>query len=186
MQQISVIIQGTAPLLMNKPALTAAVQPGMTEKQIVALKAYGDENSGFFIPGFNIFSCLVYAGFFTSLGRRRATTNNSSLVPAAIAIEDTPCFLRGTTDFKIYDFEIDKRLAVNRSTKEREMVSRPRFNAWKLAFSMQLDESLLNSEQARELVSHAGSKVGLGDFRPAKRGMFGKFKIIDFRSIKTV
>ena len=36
----------------------------------------------------------------------------------------------------------------------------------------------------RDLVDNAGGKVGLGDFRPDRKGPFGKFKIIHWTATK--
>jgi hypothetical protein len=54
---------------------------------------------------------------------------------------------------------------------------RPLFHFWQLRFSLTHDAEMLDAAIVRELFDIAGSKIGLGDFRPDRRGPFGRFTV---------
>jgi hypothetical protein len=43
---------------------------------------------------------------------------------------------------------------------------------------MRLDDSVMSPELLREIIDAAGSRIGLGDFRPDRKGPFGKFVVV--------
>jgi len=57
------------------------------------------------------------------------------------------------------------------------MRNRPRLDNWTTTFTLQYAPTLLTAAQLRQVVDDAGSRVGLGDFRPEKKGMFGRFQV---------
>ena len=71
--------------------------------------------------------------------------------------------------------------AVNPMTKGRMMVTRPRFDKWSCEFEIMLNDDSVPSDVMNELVEHAGKYVGIGDWRPDKKGMFGKFMVTSFQ-----
>jgi hypothetical protein len=58
---------------------------------------------------------------------------------------------------------------------------RPRFNDWGARFVMHVDDELLSLEMAHQLLSEAGQSIGIGDFRPEKRGPFGRFRVVEWK-----
>lgn len=74
-------------------------------------------------------------------------------------------------------WEVDERSVVNPATGGRMMAFRPRFNRWSLAFTIEYDPTIFDAAVVRDLVDYAGTRIGLGDFRPARKGPFGKFKV---------
>jgi hypothetical protein len=69
-------------------------------------------------------------------------------------------------------------------TKGRMMVIRPRFNKWSVQFEIILNDEGVPKEVINEILEHAGKYVGIGDWRPEKKGMFGKFMITSFQEVK--
>lgn len=55
----------------------------------------------------------------------------------------------------------------------RIMRYRPRFNTWGLTFEVMFDNEQLEMDQLVQIVQNAGSKMGLGDYRPK----FGRFSV---------
>lgn len=80
-------------------------------------------------------------------------------------------------------WEIDRRSAVNPSTKGRMDVVRPIWYDWKLSFTIAYNEKLISEVQLREVVDDAGINKGIGSFRPNKKGTFGKFKVVEWESL---
>lgn len=183
---VHVTIEGTTPLLMNRFTEEAEVKVSSgisavsigtkgTPREQAAKKAYSDDDGNLYIPGPNIFSCLIQAGKFHKSGKSKVTTSKSSLVPAGMALREVVCPL-GTKDF-----EVDSRSVVIPATGGRIMAHRPRLDNWSLSFSLEVDESMFSPEFVRLLVDDAGRKIGLGDFRPDRKGPFGKFVVTEWK-----
>lgn len=80
-------------------------------------------------------------------------------------------------------WEIDRRSAVNPHNKARIDVVRPIWYDWKLSFTIEYDETIISEMELREVVDYAGIKKGIGSFRPSAKGIYGKFKVIDWESL---
>jgi hypothetical protein len=150
---------------------TVAIGDRGTPREQAEKKAYRDKKGKLYIPGPNIFSCLIEAGKFHKVGKSKVTTQKTSLIPAGIIVEDLMCSL-GTKDF-----EVDSRSVVIPATGGRIMCHRPRVDNWGLTFTLDVDETMFDPKFVRILVDDAGKKVGLGDWRPQRKGPFGRFKV---------
>lgn len=186
MLKIDVAIQGVTPLLMNRfteeaevkvssGISTVSVSGKGNPREQATKKAYADEKGNLYIPGPNIFSCLIQAGKFHKNGKSKVTTLKSSLVPAGISLLDIVCPLNTKA------FEVDSRSVVIPATGGRIMAHRPRLDEWRTAFTLEVDDSMFSEEFVRLLVDDAGRKVGLGDFRPDRKGPFGKFAVVGWK-----
>lgn len=123
------------------------------------------------MPGTNLFAALVEAGKFHRLGKSKVTTQRSSLVPAGINIRELMVPL-GTKDF-----EVDSRRVRIPATGGCIMRHRARLDRWKASFTVDIDETVFTPDFVRTLLDDAGKKVGVGDYRPATRGPFGRFVV---------
>lgn len=191
--RIRVTIEGLTSLLMNRFTETSEVAgptgaPGAratfkgqqgTPREQAEPKAYRDADTGeLFIPGPNIYAAIIAAGIFHKVGKRQVSTSVSSLVPAGIFVVELVCSL-GTKQW-----EVDSRSVVNPSTRGRIMCYRPRVDKWRLSFTLDVDTSVFDPRLVRALVDDAGKKIGLGDFRPAKKGPFGRFVVVRWEEQK--
>ena len=79
-------------------------------------------------------------------------------------------------------FKVDSRPVVVPATKGRILRHRPRIDNWEIAFTLEYDNILLNEPQVRKIVDDMGSRVGLLDFRPEKKGMFGRCIVTEWIS----
>ncbi len=179
--KIRIEIEGVTALLMNK-FNEASLDGGNRDKnetpREAALKtAYISDNGILYYPAENIFACLVCAGKYHKIGKNKVTTMKSSLIPAGITMLSTSC-LFGTPSF-----EVDSRSVVIPSTGGRIMKHRARLDKWATHFEIEVDNNLISEKMARQIVDDAGSKVGLGDFRPDRKGSFGKFKVVKWERI---
>lgn len=181
--RIKVTIEGVTGLLMNRfhEAAEVAVGSGTTAtfkgskgtpREQAELKAYKDRDSGMlYVPGVNVFSCLISAGRFHKAGKSKLTTQKTSLIPAGLSVEELVCPL-GTKAF-----EVDSRSVVIPSTGGRVMCHRPRLDKWSCSFTLLIETDMFDPKLVRALVDDAGRKVGLGDYRPERKGPFGKFVV---------
>ena len=187
MSTIKVSIQGSSPLLMNRftEAAAAKISAGSsttvtigvrgTPREQAEPKLYTSADGRPMLPGPNIFRGLIDAGTFHKAGRKAITTQKSSLVPAGIQLEELECFI--IDPFKPNErpnWEVDSRSVVNPATGGRMMCHRPRFDSWSVNFTLLVDDKMFDHSIVRLLVDDLGSKIGLGDFRPARKGPFGR------------
>lgn len=185
---VKVQIAGITPLLMNRfneeseikvsSGVSAVSISGRgTPREQATKKTYSDDTGNLYIPGPNVFSCLIQAGTFHKVGKSKITTLKSSLIPAGISLPDVVCPLNTK------EFEVDSRSVVIPSTGGRIMCHRPRVDEWKLSFRLEVDTEMFDLKTVRLLMDDAGKKVGLGDFRPARKGPFGRFSVVEWKEV---
>lgn len=59
----------------------------------------------------------------------------------------------------------------------RLMRYRPRLNDWSLTVDIAFDETIVERAQILAAAANAGRYIGLGDYRPARGGAFGRFDV---------
>jgi copper chaperone CopZ len=131
------------------------------------------DTSECYIPGVAIQRCLVGAAAY-SKGKGRASLQKQ--VAACVLVTPERCSL-GTKEYTV-----DSRPVVIPATKGRIVRHRPRFDQWQCAFTIEYDTALLNETELRQVIDDAGSRVGLLDFRPEKKGPFGRFIVVEWKS----
>lgn len=190
MKTVQVTIQGTTPLLMNRFTeeneikVSSGIAPATigsrgTPREQATKTAYIDSDGMLHMPGPNVFRCLIEAGKYLKAGKSKVTTQKSSMIPAGISLQEI------VLPFGTDKFEVDSRSVVIPSTGGRIMKHRARLDEWKLTFTLDIDETMFDLRFVRQLVDDAGRRIGLGDFRPDRKGPFGKFKIIMWRELIT-
>lgn len=193
--KIAVTIQGTTPLLMNRftEAAEVAVSGGTavtfkgdkgTPREQATAKRYADSEGFLYIPGPNIFACLIAAGTFHKAGKSKLTTLKTSLIPAGVMVAELACILTNEDGEPLTEWEVDSRSVVIPSTGGRVMCHRPRIDAWNTRFTLDVDTTMFSPALVRAVVDDAGKKIGLGDFRPARKGPFGRFVVSHWDIVK--
>lgn len=191
MKTFMVQIEGVSSLLQNRfsetqqadsptRANTAKERPLPRDQATKA--AYLHDDGRCYMPGAAFARLLREAG-----GGHKVTGTRKSVkyvVPSATLILDDSvdiCKLDGTV-YK--DFEVDSRPVVIPSTKGRVMRHRPRWDSWRVKFSVQVDEDVLSPKLVHQLIEEGGRKIGVGDFRPEKGGPFGRFAVVSWDEVK--
>ncbi len=187
--KIEVTIEGTTPLLMNKfhdaaqHQATSGTRMSMvgdkgTPLEQATLKMYAGLDGKAMIPQPNLFRCLIDAGTFFKAGKSKVTTQKSSMIPACVDVEGVEIALAHKEPWTV-----DTRAVCIPSTGGRIVCHRPCFNDWALTFTIDLDTAMIAPKLMRELVDAAGKRIGLGDFRPARKGPFGKFVVTKWAEV---
>jgi len=169
-------ITGTSPLLMHRFPMEeiTAIEKKPREEQ-AEIAAYRDpDTEELYIPGVAFQRCLVAAAVY-SKGRGRASLQKP--VAASVLVEPERAGLG------VKDYNIDSRPVVIRATKGRIIRHRPRLETWSATFTITYDDELLTKDQLRQVVDDAGARVGLLDFRPEKKGPFGRFTVTHWEEI---
>ena len=182
MEKVNVKIEGTTPILFNR-FRDVAIE-GKSKKRTGAMaesdiedKLYLDDKKNVLLPSVYLKNSITEAGKqFKIIGKGKSTY--SKIVASTVDIE--PFYI--VMDVK--DFEVFRISAVNPMTKGRMMTERPKYTKWKASFQIVLNDPAVPISVINEILEHAGKYVGVGDWRPEKKGMFGKFMITEFKTQK--
>lgn len=154
----------------------AAIGDKGTPKEQAAAKVYVGHDGKPCIPQPNLFRCLIDAGTFFKAGKSKVTTQKSSLIPACLEVVgiELPIITKE-------GWAVDTRAVRIPSTGGRILCHRPSFNDWRIDFTVSVDTDMMAAKLVREIVDAAGKRIGLGDFRPACKGPFGKFVVTSWK-----
>ena len=176
-QKVDVGIKGVYAILMHRFPLepVLAIEKKTPEEQC-EIAAYRTTKGELFIPGVNLQRAFI-AGATFSKGKGRATLQK----PVAACVFVTPEHLI----LDPQEYNIDSRAVVVPATKGRIVRHRPRVEeGWTLEFTLEFDDALLMEKQLRTVIDDTGSLVGIGDFRPEKKGPFGRFMVTKWETCK--
>jgi len=186
MKTVNLKLTGVAPLLMHNARLADPTDPitrekskiakgkNKTEETLMAIKElewrgglYVDEQGHPSLPADVILATIVQGARKAKLGKEAS---------AAVYCDQAffPLEYDGPKDIK--KLYADGRFCDYRTVaqqRQRIMRARPIFRSWSCKVTLQVDEEILNPEQAREAMIAAGSRVGVGDFRPR----YGRFTV---------
>lgn len=124
------------------------------------------------IPWVNVYKCLCEAAGRFKEGKRAMT----QLVAATISCEQDRISL-GTDRYEVYR----EWCRIPPKTGAMVQVARPRLTEWEASFTMVVDpEFYKNVGILEEVLKTAGKMVGLGPWRPALKGPYGRFVVANF------
>lgn len=182
METIEVTIKGVSPLLMHRFSEQEQAKVASRTSKRLGFKKPGaaaeeaayrlPNGGGLYQPAEHIRQAIVGAAGYHKQGRRSAATSAA----AGIFVEPE------AIPHKSGDYEVDSRPVVVPATRGRVMRHRPRLDDWELSFTILYDESLFDESLVRAILDDAGQKVGIGDFRPSKRGPFGRFMVTEWKA----
>jgi hypothetical protein len=132
------------------------------------------------IPMQNIMACMVIAGRFVKNGKQALSTAKDTKIFGFLEfLEDFCPFKDCDKDGNVPWAPFPVKGTMHQGASETAVcINRPRIPHWELAFTVKFDETRkVDQKTLLELVEVAGNQVGLGDWRPAKRGRFGRFSV---------
>ncbi len=195
MLRYHIVVGNIAPMLMNP--MTHATLTMLRErkrKQVktdwsitdeARTKLFATDQGNLAIPSTNLLACLVNAGRKVKHGKTQLSTAETSMVPALISIDQELLLLNGNGTGVAFNppWVADQRRGCNPADGVAVSLVRPRFNHWGFECTIQVDDSEIGQDTAKKLFDVAGKFVGLGDFRPQKRGPFGRFQVLSWKEI---
>jgi hypothetical protein len=180
-EKVKVQIEGITPLLFNRFRDTQI--EGKSKKRTGAQTESDIEDKLYVVdekiclPAVYIKNCITEASKqFKIVGKGKSTY--SKLVASTVDIE--PFMI----ELKAGKYEVFRISAVNPMTRGRMMTERPEFNKWSAEFEIIINDPAVPISVVNEILEHAGKYVGVGDWRPQTKGMFGKFMITSFKTQK--
>jgi len=178
MKRIEVEITGISPLLHNRfPTEEFGIEKSKATKKVydpkieADKKLYKDEGGILVNPSEHIFQAMRKAATdFKFSGKK---TFKDVIVSGIVVLPDMIPII---TD---KPYEIDARPVVIQ--RARVLCWRPKFNNWKLKFTIQiLDDENISVSTLKEILEKAGQTKGIGDYRPR----FGRFQVTSYQEIK--
>jgi len=175
-KRITVKIKSKSALLMHRyPLLKIEGFENKTPEEQAELSAYRDPDTReLYVPGTCVQRSLVNAAVF-SKGKGRASLQK---IAAACMFVTPEQISLGTKNYRL-----DSRAVVVPATKGRITRHRPRIDTWECTFFLDYEDTLLKAEQVRTIVDNAGERVGLLDFRPERKGPFGRFMVTEWKEV---
>ncbi len=195
MKLIRFHIRGLSPGMLQNPATPELLEslrtktPMQRKKDITLLqdaegKMYRSEPGADGTPGMmgfpmqNMMSCLVIAGRSVKSGKKGLSTAKDTQIFSFLDFVGDFCPFKncdekGNVPWSAFPV---KGTMHTGPSETAVCINRPRIKNWETAFVVKFDEKQgIDLTTLKLLVETAGRKVGIGDWRPAKRGQFGRF-----------
>jgi hypothetical protein len=186
-KQLSYTIQGVTPLLMHNPRgmmmSSDSAAPSKSKKipgavEEAEIGAYRTPEGYLGFPSIGVRNCTI-----TAAGAFKHKTRSWKTFVSHIQIE--PADLLVLTDTKgspLTEYEVDVRRTVIKG-RGAILRARPLVKEWRTNFTFIVDVTMLPTDDPRGLIKtfllEAGSRIGIGDYRPEKTGWFGRFTVED-------
>lgn len=181
MKTYKVTIKGITPLLMHRPSsLIGDISKEKKQKEISPREKaeeslYINPEGKLYQPSTHIQGALIESGKSQQVvGRKKATY--SKIIGYAVQIEPFEI------EHKIQKWEVFSCLGV--INRGRVLIHRPILKEWELSFQVIFDEEQIPASILKEVFDRAGKFAGIGDWRPQKKGRFGKFQVTSWKEIK--
>lgn len=180
-------IVGVTPLLCNNPnsmlTLKTGSKPGerIPPPEVEAeAKVYRDEYGNYGFPSDAVRHCIVKAADVYKVGRKSLEQYIAHIIVAPQIIP----ILDPDTWQPVTGYALDRRRVVRQ--RQGVICTRPRFDRWAMEFTVFVDPSIVPMPKGMKSVDEllvallvdAGRRIGLGDYRPARNGPFGRFKVV--------
>lgn len=193
-KKVKIIIRGLSPLLQNNPIQMGAKDPNKASVKRVkpepAVEAesttYRDANGALYVPSSAIFGCMLNAA--TDLKQPGTRKSLSTILRGAtLGITD----VTGTREkITIRDFNGNPKteIAIYASRcviqKAGIIKHRAKVEDWQLEFIVEHATDYISASQPIiEALERGGIMVGIGDYRPEKKGEFGRFEVVSFEEV---
>lgn len=182
MKTITVRLEGISSLLINRFKETDEVPATMkksnkknygTSREQAEATAYRDEDTQrIWIPSSWVKGSLSAVSSDYKLPASRKSVK-SVIGGAVIPLTDKVYFCE---NYLLKDIEVDSRPVVIQ--RARIMRHRAKLEKWSVELDLEIDETILPLENVSEMLSDAGRRSGIGDYRAQKGGPFGRFHVV--------
>lgn len=190
MDTVTFQFKGASPLLMHSDRGVNPLDPGTIElkkltssrkktdeihAQVARLEwelgMYFDADLGPIVPTSNLRGVIVEGAKFAKMG---ATVKRATIVEEDRAKLEYEGPRTIEAMWKAGSFRDVRSVVVGTS---RVMRCRPIFRRWSLSFSLLFDPEVIERSALIAAAEAGGKLIGIGDFRPANGGPFGRFTV---------
>src|SRR5262245_18713972 len=175
--RIRIIVDGKTPLLTHNPESMSIIKEATKGSRIPAPEieaeagCYRMADGTCVVKGESFRGCeLAAAGAY----RIKKASLRYAFAHILVLEELLPLLRRYGTP--ISDYVIDKRRAIVQ--RQGIIRCRPRFDEWSAMFTFQYDPLIVTEPKLIvDVLQDGGGRIGVGDYRPAKNGWFGRFDV---------
>jgi hypothetical protein len=185
MKTVNLTIEGVSPLLINRfkeqdeiPVTTKKGKKDYgTPREQASQTPYFDARTGkLWVPSSWVTGTIrSIASDYKLPGTRKSVKSVSG--GAIFPTEEKLYFKEG---YKVKDIEVDSRPVVVQ--RARIMRHRAKLENWTVSCGLEIDEEIIPTDDVHQILSDAGRRAGMGDFRPQRGGPFGRFKITKWKT----
>jgi len=191
-ETITMKFSGTAPMLMHSARGANPLDPLAKELKKYTSKRtktdddynaiakiefmmalYWNEECGVMMPSNNVRATILAGGKLSKLG---AKIGRSTMIPELETELEYDGKKAGVQPEDLFTNKFTFMSAVNVGTS-KTIRCRPIFHNWHFQFDLAFDESMIDKAELVSSAENAGKYVGLGDWRPAKNGSYGRFDV---------
>jgi len=182
--RLRVTVVGIKPLMTHNPeSMGTEKGPGkgsrIPEAEVEAeagVYRFPDGTCG--LKGEAFRGSMVGKGGSAAAWKMKGKKTMKSLLSHIVVVEELVPLLH--LDGKpIKDYVIDARRAIVQ--RQGIVRRRPRFDEWQCTFTIEYDPQIIdNPKLIVDVLADAGNRVGVGDFRPACNGFFGRFRVREY------
>lgn len=193
MKTFKVVLRGDSPIMHHRFTDDAVlellapkskkkkVKEERTPRQIAEEYAYKTTDGKYYIP-------LGYvSGAFAHVASEYKQTNSKKSYKAIAAgifrPKEETAILTDYNGKPLNKFEVDVRKATNFKAGA-VAVCRPRFDQWQTTFNIEIEDDLIDASMALQILQDSGRRAGIGSFRVAKGGPFGRFSVTEWSELK--
>lgn len=201
MQRLRLYCEGIKPLLLDpaseefldKLSTRVRQQPrtDINVEEEAKSKVLISQGGNLYFPLGYLFSCLIEAGRFVKYDAKMSlSTSDSTRLTMVLTLQGDKVVLglrESNGKFKPLlkeEWTVDKRRGVNRTTKAPVRIIRPKIARWGFEVEVVFDNDRLDLSKLLELFRVAGLGVGVGSFRPDKKGEFGMFELKEVKVLE--
>lgn len=124
------------------------------------LALYHKEDVGPYVPAANVEACIRDAA-------KRSKRGKDVVMGIRVEPEYIPLEYDGPRDIDSLYNCLDKRdVRIGKIQRASVTLSRPRFDHWKISFSLDYDEDIFSESEIHDILKWAGKYQGLCDYRP--------------------
>jgi hypothetical protein len=176
-------ITGLTPILMSNPSSmdnqddgTAKTPQKYPKEEEAKKRLYINDDGTLYLPAIAFRNSLWQGGAYMKLGKQTA---RNVIASSVFVIEEKVPLLDKDTEKFITEYAIDSRYVVVTSgtKKNRIMRHRPCVTNWMVKLPLQFDVDFVDPEQILPVFERAGKVIGVMDYRPACKGMFGRYAV---------
>ena len=196
MERFHITLKGLPPgMLQNKMGIDellklrdktgkkskVAAKPSLEDEAASHIHMNGDGRPC--VPKDMLMATLINAGVFIRLDQKRQlSTKDSSVLPGLLLLEGEsyPLIFPGEGEesgWGLSPWRYEVRQGRNPNGGEAVCIVRPLFEKWAVSFTALLDTQELPEDTFLRLFGLAGTRIGIGDFRPNRKGTFGQFAV---------
>jgi len=198
MVNFKVTIEGVSGLIQSNARIVGLTQP-KTEAEFenwYEKQTYRGEDGFLYHPAAAIRNAFIAGAKQCPMKINKKSASSAFQGIISFFPEDfIPLYRNGE---QIKDFSRLEMSAVNNNCKPpaRIMTYRPKIDTpWEMQFILEVNDEFLeiykkdgtlnegNINALRDVLKQAGMKIGIGCFRPEKKGLYGRFKIKSFEQV---